>query len=195
MIKIGITGGIGSGKSIVCEVFRQLGAHVYIADLRAKELMNNDPNIKQSLISKFGKSIYKNNQLDRELMAGLIFEKRAAIEFVNSLVHPVVARDFDLWSEQYKSDSYIIEETAILFESGAFKRMDKVITVFAPFELRINRVVKRDKVTVGQVEQRINNQIPDEEKIKLADFIIYNDYTHSVLEQVLNLHNFFLSSK
>jgi dephospho-CoA kinase len=194
MIKVGITGGIGSGKSIVCEVFRTLGIHVYVADFKAKALMNTDPLIKRALIARFGETLYTSGQINRKLLAGIIFEDKEALEFVNSIVHPAVAMDFNLWSNQFKNEPYVIEEAALLYESGAFKMMDKMITVYAPAELRINRVIERDSVTVFQVMQRIENQISDEEKVKLSDFIIANDNKHSILEQVLNLHNIFLSS-
>lgn len=195
MIKVGITGGIGSGKSIVCEVFRQLGIHVYIADTMARALMNTDPKLMQALTLRFGKSLYKNGQLNRELLAGIVFENKEAIRFVNSIVHPAVAQDFEVWSHQFTNEPYIIEEAALLFESGAYKMMDKMITVYSPADIRVKRVMERDNATLFQVKQRMENQISDEEKVKRSDFIIANDSRHSILEQVLNLHHIFLSSK
>ncbi len=195
MIKVGITGGIGSGKSLVCDIFRKLGIQVYVADDRAKTLMNSDHQIKGKLISKFGESLYKKDLLNRGLLAGIIFEDKVALDFVNSIVHPAVAVDFEEWCNLWKADSYVIEEAALLFESGAFKQMDKMITVYAPDDLRIKRVVQRDNASIEQVRQRMSHQMNDEEKVKLSDYVIYNDDNHSILEQVLNFHNYILSSQ
>ena len=194
MIKVGITGGIGSGKSLVCEVFRTLGTNVYKADEKAKILMDTDPLIKEKLMSKFGTEIYKNNKIDRRLFASIIFEDTTAMLFVNSIVHPAVAIDFHLWSSQYSAEPYVLEEAALLYESGAYTGMDKMVTVYAPEELRIKRAVLRDKSTVVQIKQRMKNQLSDEEKMNRSDFVIYNDDKHSLIEQVLNLHHIFLSS-
>ena len=194
MIKVGVTGGIGSGKSLVCEIFRKLGVNVYVADDRAKILINTDLQIKEKFTSRFGSSIYKNDQLDRGMLAGIIFDDRTALEFVNSLVHPAVTNDFYLWSARYEAEPYIVEEAALLYESGSYKGMDQMVTVYAPLDLRVTRAMMRDKSSADLVKQRMNNQLSDEEKLKLSDFVIYNDEKHSVLEQVLNLHNLFLSS-
>lgn len=189
MIKIGITGGIGSGKSIVCEVFGLLGVSVYHADSRAKILMNEDDIIKNQLIAKFGQNLYKNDQLDRTMLAGIIFEDKSAVEFVNSLVHPAVGNDFDKWCLKHGDELYVIEEAALHFESDAYKRMDIMITIFAPEDMRIKRVVMRNGVTPAQVRSRMNNQLSDEEKVKRSDYVIYNDDKNSVLEQVLKIHH------
>ena len=194
MIRIGITGGIGSGKSLVCDIFRRLGIPVYVADTEAKLLMNNNLQTKQALVAKFGGKIYRNNLLNRELLAGIIFEDKTALDFVNAIVHPEVAIDFERWSNKQTGCSYVIEEAALLYESGAYKRMDKIITVYAPEDIRIERVAQRDRISVSQINKRIQNQLSDEEKVKRSDFVIYNDDKHSVLEQVLNLHHKFLSS-
>lgn len=189
MIKVGVTGGIGSGKSIVCEIFARLGVRIYNADERAKALINNDVRIRQKLIEKFGPEVYKNDQLNRPVLANIIFSDKAAIEFVNSIVHPAVADDFDAWCATLGQESYVIEEAALLFESGAYKRMDKMITVFALSDIRLKRVMLRDKVSEEQVLTRMNNQLSDEEKIKLSDFVIDNNEKISILTQVLRLHN------
>ncbi|HEY4788006.1 MAG TPA: dephospho-CoA kinase [Bacteroidales bacterium] len=194
MIKVGITGGIGSGKSTVCDVFRKLGIYVYVADERAKVLMNTDFQVKEKLISRFGQSIYSDNQLDRKLFAGVIFKDIKALEFVNSVVHPAVAIDFQKWSDEHKGEPYVLEEAALLFESGANKTMDKMITVYAPVDLRIKRAILRDGSTAALIKQRMDNQVADEEKVKYSDFVIYNDEKQSVIEQVMKLHNIFLSS-
>jgi dephospho-CoA kinase len=194
MIKVGITGGIGSGKSAVCEAFNKLGVNIYNADIRAKALINQNIQIREKLVTRFGRSLYKNDQIDRSMLAGIIFEDKTALEFVNSIIHPAVGDDFRAWCKQYEHEPYVIEEAALLFESGAYKKMNKMVTIYAPEELRINRVMLRDKVTREQVKKRMNNQLPDEEKMKRSDFVIYNDEKHSVLEQVLKLHKFFLLS-
>ena len=194
MIKVGITGGIGSGKSLVCDVFRKLNVSVYEADSKAKSLMVTNPMIREKLILKFGESIYINNLINKELLAGIIFEEPSALAFVNSVVHPAVALDFEMWCSRHINEAYVIEEAALLFESGANKRMDKMITVYTPEELRMKRVMMRDKATAEQVKQRIKNQISDEEKVRHSDYVVYNDEKHSLLEQIINLHNIFLSS-
>jgi len=194
MIKVGITGGIGSGKSLICDVFRKLGVAVYEADSRAKILMNTYPQIREKLMLKFGKSVYKNGLINKELLAGIIFDNRDALEFVNSIVHPAVALDFQAWCNLQTDSEYVIEEAALLYESGTYKSMDKMITVYAPLDLRLKRVMVRDNVTKEQVLQRMDNQITDEEKVKHSDYVIYNDEKHSLLEQVVDLHKIFFSS-
>jgi dephospho-CoA kinase len=193
MIKIGITGGIGSGKSIVCEIFEKLNVSVYNADFKAKILTNEDIQIRKKLISRFGNSLFKNNQLDRKKLADIIFTDEEELEFVTSIIHPAVKADFEKWCKQHATEPYIIEEAALLFESGNYKYMDKMVTVYAPEALRLKRVMLRDKMTPEQVKNRMKNQLTDEEKMKRSDFLIYNDDKNSVLEQVLKLHNIFLT--
>ena len=193
MIKVGITGGIGSGKSIACEVFSRIGVPVYNADNRAKWLMNNNITLKQQLIARWGNQVYKNNQLDRSFLAGIIFEDKDAIEFVNSLVHPAVRNDFQEWCSLHPDEAYVIQEAALLFESNAYNDMDVMVTVFSTEKVRIDRVCKRDQVTREQVIQRMNNQLPDEEKVKRSDFVVYNNEDQSLLEQTLKLHSLLIS--
>lgn len=193
MIKVGITGGIGSGKSIICQIFNRLGPPVYDADARAKALMTENKEIIYKLSTRFGSNLYKNGQLDRKMLAGIIFEDKQAIGFVNSVIHPAVEADFTAWSLQYQSEPYVIEEAALHFESGAYKNMNVMIMVFAPVEIRLKRVIQRDSGTREQVEARMNNQLPDTEKIKRSDFVIYNDDKQSIMEQVLKIHNELIS--
>lgn len=192
MVRVGITGGIGSGKSLVCKVFECLGIPVYYADTRAKEIMNEDCSIITALECQFGKSVYKNGILDKKLLAQIIFTDKSAVEFVNSLVHPAVEKDFMRWSAYHKKSEYCIQEAALLFESGIYKKLDHIITVVCPIEERVKRVIKRDGVSSDQVLARINNQWNDEQKIKLSDFLIYNDNKNSLLNQILKLHNIFI---
>jgi dephospho-CoA kinase len=194
MIKIGITGGIGSGKSIICEVFKKLGVPIYNADVRAKTLTNEDKQIREKLTSKFGNTLYKKNELDRGMLADIIFKDNTALTFVNSVIHPAVELDFIKWCNQYDHKAYIINEAALHFESGVNKKMDKMITVYAPADLRIKRVMMRNTMTQEEVMNRINNQLPDEEKMKRSDFVIYNDDRQGVLEQVITLHNIFIEA-
>lgn len=192
MKKIGITGGIGSGKTVVSNIFKTLGCKIYNADERAKTLMDSDPEIRLQLENTFGKELFSTGLLDRKLLAGLVFNDAEALKTLNSIVHPLVFRDFDTWVELHKNEPYILKEAAIMFESGAYKQLDSVILVHSPEEIRINRVMFRDKTDKESVLSRMKNQMSDEEKIKLSDYIIYNDDNHSLIRQVLELHNIFI---
>jgi len=188
MFKIGITGGIGSGKTAVCMIFETLGIPVYHADTCAKQLMNTDPELKSALKGCFGEGIYINETLDRRQLADIIFNDPVALEMVNSCVHPAVARDFENWCTMQTSP-YLIEEAAIIFESGMAQRFDKVILVTAPENLRIERVCARDQITPELVRKRMDNQWSDEKKIPLADYIICNDNEHLLTPQVVEIHH------
>lgn len=194
MIKIGITGGIGSGKSLICDLFARLGISIYKADEKAKCLMNTSHIIRKKLTTKFGNNVYPEGILDRRHLASIIFNDRIALDYVNSIVHPEVAHDFDIWCSYRMNDPYVIEESALLFESNGYKKMDKTITVYAPLEIRIFRAMNRDKATREQILSRIANQMPEDEKIKLSDITIYNNEEQSIIEQVLHLHRTFNSN-
>ena len=187
MLKAGITGGIGSGKTSACMIFETLGISVYYADVRAKQLMNTDPELKAALKGCFGKDIYREETLDRRMLAEIVFNDAAALEKVNSCVHPAVARDFEYWCTQQTSP-YVLEESAIIFERGLASRFEKVILVTAPESIRIERVCARDQVAPETVRQRMNNQWTEEKKMTLADFIIYNDHEHLMTPQVMEIH-------
>jgi dephospho-CoA kinase len=195
MIKVGITGGIGSGKSIISQVFSKLGVPVYNADLSAGILMNNDPEIINGLITKFGNNIYINSLLDRKKLAEIIFTDKEALKYVNGLVHPAVGKDSEKWFLCHKHNPYVIKEAALFFESGTYKEIDLMITVIAPLNLRYKRVIERDKVTMDQVKKRMESQLSDDEKIIKSDFVIINDEIRSVLEQVLFLHQHICNDK
>ena len=188
MLKIGLTGGIGSGKSTVAEVFAQLGIAIYFSDDRAKALMVNNQELKSAIISLFGEESYKSGQLNRSYIASKVFSNKMELEKLNALVHPELKKDFDLWCV-YQTSPYIIKEAAILFESGANRGLDKVILIEAPQLLRINRVMNRDKVNYESVLARIDKQWSDERKKSVSDYVIMNDEKCSVLEQVLKVHN------
>lgn len=187
MIKVGITGGIGSGKSTVCKVFRTMGIPVFEADVIAKQLMNNDPTLRQQLIHLFGSSVYQSDQtIDRKYLAGIVFSNSSLLSKLNEAVHPAVRKSFDEWLLNQNSP-YVIHEAAILFESGFYKMMDKTITVVTNETERIDRVVKRDHITIDMVQQRMKNQWKDEQRITLADFVIGNNDNELIIPQIIEI--------
>ncbi len=188
MLKVGITGGIGSGKSTVCQVFKHLGIPVYHADVEAGVLMDTDIEIRNKLIDLFGDSIY-NDKLKRDIFAGIIFNNREALRNVNSIVHPAVRSRFFKWAENKKDKKYILFEAAILFESGTYKLLDRIITVTAPEKLRIERVMAYKNYSVDKIRNIIKNQLPDKLKIKQADYVIVNDNKTLILPRILDIHN------
>lgn len=186
-LKIGITGGIGSGKSTVCNVFKILGVPVFDADSVAKSLINSNAEIKTGLIELFGKNIYdQDNKVNRKMLADFIFNDNMLMEKTNKLIHPVVRNKFIQWHEQQNS-VYVIHEAAILFERGFYKMMDFTILVSAPKNIRIERVVKRDKIQPEMVEARIEKQWPDEEKRNLASLEIVNDNKNLLIPQIIEI--------
>ncbi len=187
-IKLGITGGIGSGKTSVCKVFNILGIPVFSADPVAREIMDNDPLVMKRINDIAGKDMYSKGELDRQELAGLIFNNASLLERVNSLVHPIVFDYFNKW-ESEQDAPYVIMEAAILFESGASNLVDKVASVIAPVEERVARVIKRNRLTREQVIDRIRNQMDDEERIRLSDYVIYNSEDDMIIPAVLNIHN------
>ena len=189
MLKVGITGGIGSGKTTVCKIFATLGIPIYYSDIRAKELMVKDKKLIQGIKNEFGENAYlEDGSLNRQHIAAIAFNDKTKLQALNALVHPVVHRDGNEWVALQTNVSYTLKEAALIFEGGGHRLLDKVITVFAPKATRIQRVMQRDKTTVAAVEARINKQMPEEDKIKLADFVIYNDGEHSLIDQVLKIH-------
>ena len=194
MLKVGITGGIGSGKSIICQLFNRLEVPYYSADKEAKDLINHHLPIKKEIEKVFGNEIYNSQgNLDRKKVSELIFKDKVLLEKLNSIVHPQVQQHFKDWLSLNENQKYILKEAAILFESGTYKDLDFIITVIAPVELRINRVIKRDGLTIEQVKSVMKNQTSDEEKIKLSKYIIVNDDQELVIPQVLKIHNEILS--
>lgn len=187
MIKIGVTGGIGSGKSILCSVIERMGFPVFYSDVIAKQLLNTDINIRKDLIELFGDEVYKpNNGLDRAFLAEKIFSDKTLVQKVNAIVHPRVRAAFDEWVSKQTS-SVIFNEAAILFETGSYKSFDATILVTAPEQIKIQRVIQRDKSQESEVITRMNNQWSDEKKIPLATYVVQNDDKHGVLEQVENI--------
>lgn len=194
MLKIGLTGGIGSGKTTVAKVFETLGIPVYYADDKAKQLMNNDAMLKGSIIQQFGTDAYKNGELDRKYLAGIVFNDKEKLALLNSLIHPITISDANEWMKQQTS-LYVIKEAALLFESGAAEELDYVIGVYAPQHIRIQRVIKRDKMPVEEIMKRISRQIDEEMKMKLCNFVITNNDQQLVIPQVLELHKKFSAEK
>jgi len=187
MLKIGITGGIGSGKSTVCKVFSVLGIPVFEADRIAKNLMITDQEIHEKLVRLFGEAVYLPDQtIDRKYLAGIVFNDPSLLAQLNAIVHPVVKKTFFDWCEKQQSP-YVIHEAAILFESGFYKMMDKTITVVTDEVERIQRVMKRNDITLELVKERIRNQWSDEERIKLADFIIRNNDDELIIPQIIEI--------
>lgn len=187
MIKCGLTGGIGSGKSVVANIFEVLGIAVYNSDDAAKRLMNHDAGLRKEIIRHFGKEAYTGEELNRSYISKIVFENKQKLELLNSLVHPVTIRDGERWMKEQKG-AYAIKEAALIFESGTNGLLDYVIGVRASEALRIERVMKRDHVTRQQVLNRMKTQMDDDRKISLCDFVIHNDEQHAVLPQVLRLH-------
>jgi len=186
---IGLTGGIGSGKSTVSRLLEVMGIPVYTADTESKKLVNTSPQIREQLTAVFGSQLYKNGELDKMMLASLIFGNDEHLRYVNSVIHPVVFDDFRQWVEQKKESSLVVVESAILFDSGFAKSVDVTVTVSAPLEIRIRRVKERDNVSRETIEARIKSQMTEEERNRASDYIIINDEKHALLPQVENLLN------
>jgi len=193
MRKIGLTGGIGSGKSTVATIFKVLGIPVFDADAVAKQLMQSDPELKANLIDHFTDQVFKDGQLDRKFLASIVFHDAYQLNLLNSIVHPITLAAADRWFAQQNAP-YVIKEAALMFESGASAGLDLVIGVSAPQAIRIKRVADRDGMSRSEVLARIDKQIDEGLKMRLCDEVILNDDQHSVLAQVLQLHERFCES-
>lgn len=187
MLKVGLTGGIGSGKSLVAEMFKLLGVPVLHADDTARYLMENDTKLKSAIGQLFGTKVYENGRLNRSFLASVVFNDKSKLEQLNALVHPATIAFGQQWAAN-QTAPYTIKEAAIFFESGSYKDMDKMIGVYAPVEMRLQRAMHRDNATEEVIRQRMDKQMNEEEKMKRCDFIIDNDETKSVIDQVLKLH-------
>jgi dephospho-CoA kinase len=183
---IGITGGIGSGKSTVAKVLQLMGYPIYSSDQRAKDLMHEDPELIAGLKELFGEEAYRHSELNRPYIAAQIFKDASKRTAMNNLVHPAVRLDFQNWSKQQKSP-ILFQESALLFETGNYKSFDAVILVSAPKEIRMQRVKERDQLTDEQVQSRFNAQMPEEEKMKLTNLVIHNDGNQLLVPQILDL--------
>lgn len=194
-LQIGVTGGIGSGKSLVCKIFACLGTPVYDADSRAKNLMTTDGILIEQIGKEFGTlSYHPDGTLNRKYLGELAFNDQQALERLNRLVHPRVAVDYEAWTTEYRERPYVVKEAALLFESTSYKSLDKIIVVSADENIRMKRVLARDPHrSEKMIRDIIKNQMPETEKIKRADFVIRNDETQLVIPQVLELHRRFIS--
>ncbi|PVX50775.1 dephospho-CoA kinase [Balneicella halophila] len=190
MLKIGLTGGIGSGKTTAARVFEMLGAPIYFADARAKELMHTDELLRKKIQETFGDQIYKAQQLDRKALAKIVFNDEKALEKVNGLVHPVVRKDFHNWAQQQDAP-YVIEESAILFETGLYIDFDYLVSVISPMEERIARLQERDNTTVEKIEARMKAQVNDEIRKEKSDYILKNGKDDLLLPQIIALDKVF----
>ncbi|MDF2438965.1 MAG: dephospho-CoA kinase [Bacteroidota bacterium] len=184
---IGITGGIGSGKSTVCRVFQLLGVPVYYADEESKLLLN-DPVILSKLSDAFGPEIIADGKADRKKISSIVFNDKQKLDTLNKIVHPAVKEHFEEWCRKNSASDYVIKEAAILFESETYKFVQKIITVTAPEALKIERVMQRDGVSEEDVRRRMLNQISDEEKIKRSDYVLMNDEKELLIPQVIELN-------
>ncbi len=192
MIVVGLTGGIGSGKTTAAKAFTALGIPVYIADIEAKRLMHNSKVIKTQLIELLGEEAYSDGALNKTYIAGIIFNDKTYLSKMNSIVHPKVAAHFKAWTAKQKSP-YVIKEVAVLFENGGHKQCDYVVTVTAPKAVRIARVIQRDTTTKARVEAIMNNQWDDAKKIAHSHFVITNDTLANLEAQVADIHKELLS--
>ncbi len=188
MNKVGLTGGIGSGKTIVGKVFGELGVPVFEADKVSKDILHHDQSIKQAIRKRYGNSVFDGETLVNKELAKIVFNDEEELSFINGMLHPEVHEAFDKWTSYHRDYPYVIEEAAILIESGAWKKMNVIILVMAPKELRIQRIMDRDRIDRATVIARMRHQLSDEEKEKQSDFTIINDDNCLVVPQVLKLH-------
>ena len=187
MLRVGVTGGIGSGKSLVCQIIGNMGYPVYNADLEARNLTNTHPFIVSEIKKLFGERIYQKGSLNRKSLAKKVFSNAGLLSKLNDIVHPIGAEHFLKWVDENSNSKLVFKEAAILFESGAFKQVDKTVAVWAPIDLRVERVCKRDGISKADVLQRMYNQISEEELLSRADYVIKNDEKELLVPQIYNL--------
>lgn len=184
---LGITGGIGSGKSIVCRILEALGIPVFYADDEGRKILSENLSVRNSLMSLFGESAFTDAKPDRKKIADLVFKNKENLSALNSIIHPAVTEAFLNWKKKNSSHTILAKEAAILIETGLYKEVDKVLLVTAPEEIRIARVCKRDRVSAEAVKERIKNQMSDEEKMKFADYVIQNDEKSLLIPQIISI--------
>ncbi len=187
MLKVGLTGGIGSGKSMVARIFEILGAPVYYADEAARRLQNEDPDLIREITTIFGEKAYYEGELDRKYVSDIVFQDKEKLEQLNALVHPATIHDAARWMSR-QTAPYTVKEAALIFESGSQRDLDYVIGVTAPESLRIKRTMERDAVSEGEVIKRMERQLPDSIKMRLCDYVIKNDEQQLLIPQVLAIH-------
>mgnify|MGYP006090319293 CR=1 FL=1 len=187
MKKIGLTGGIGSGKTFVANIIEKMGYPVYYSDNRSKELSNNHPAIREQLIEAFGDEVYQNDLLNKSFLSNEIFSFPESRQRVNEIIHPIVRADFLDWTEKHKNKSLVFNEAAILFETNAFKNFDANVLIYAPEEIRIKRILERDKISMDQIKNKMESQWSDTKKMSLTRYHILNDGHSPLLEQLEGL--------
>ncbi len=194
MLKIGITGGIGSGKTTVCRVFELLGIPIFYADTVAKLIMNTDPVLKEEILKTFGEKSYSmDGELNRSYISSIVFKNESELDKLNALVHPAVFRAFDKWLGIHYDAPYIIKEAALLFETKSYTMCDLSVLVVSPEALRVQRVIARDAISQDEIALRMKRQLSDEQKMKLADHILFNDESRLLIPQILELDQQFLN--
>jgi dephospho-CoA kinase len=187
MLKVGLTGNIGSGKSLIAKIFKTLGVPVFSADAEGKKVLDA-PEVVSKIKSLFGQDVITENKVNKEALAGMVFSNKSKLRSLNNIIHPEVRKKFDHWASRQNRFPYVIYEAAILLESGHYRYMDKIILVTAEENLRIERVMKRDKITAEMVRKRMNNQWAESKKLGLADFVINNNETTPLIPQILEIH-------
>ncbi len=193
MIKVGLTGNIGSGKSLVSKAFEALNVPLFYADLEARKILNS-PEMVRKIATVFGNEVVLiNNEIDRAKLASIVFNAASELAKLNQLIHPQLKENFKIWVSEHQDAAYVIQEAAILFENNFNQMMDKVITVSAPLEIRLKRVIDRDKASRESVLARMNNQWPDGKKEELSHFVINNDGSEMLLPQILKIHQELIS--
>ena len=188
MIKAGITGGIGSGKTTCCKIFEELGVPVYYADQRAKDMYIENPEVKEQVIALLGKDAYNQNELQRKYIAGKVFTDKSLLKKLNAIIHPAVGEDYQKFLKRNAKSDYTLKEAAVMIESGSARNLDYLIVVTAPQADRIERIAKRDDASREDIKNRMENQLSDEERLKHADFIIQNTTLAHLREQVESIH-------
>jgi dephospho-CoA kinase len=195
MLRVGITGGIGSGKTTVCSIFERLGVPVYYADLKAKELVNTNLDLQNKITNAFGQNSFIEGAYNRAFIASIVFSDMRKLELLKSIIHPFVLNDWGEFCKQHANFPYVVKEAAIMLETDSKNSIDTIVLVHAPLELRIQRIQERDHSSKLEIEARINAQMSEDEKMKLANYIVYNDQKNSLIEQVYALHQKFTLSQ
>ena len=185
---VGLTGGIGSGKSTIGKLFKDLGVPVYNSDIEAKSLMNTSQNIKEAIINLLGENAYQGAMINRDYIANKVFKDEKLLEALNKIVHPVVKKHFKDWKDNQDA-AYVIQETALIFENNSQDNYDKIILIVAPIEIRLSRVMARDSVSKSSIKARMDNQLEDTEKIDMADYIVENIDLEKTFESIKNIHD------
>jgi dephospho-CoA kinase len=193
MLTVGLTGGIGSGKTTIANFFKLLGIPVYNSDIRAKQIIAQNLNVRKEIIKQFGPESYLNNHYNTHYISTIVFNNSEKLELLNNIIHPAVNEDFNIWKNKQKS-KYVLKEAAILFESGSYLSCDKIITIKAPLEDKIKRVINRDHLSKDEIIKRTKSQMSDDEKAKQSDYSLNNDNCELLIPQILKIHESIIGS-